>query len=207
MPIEITCSCGKRLQVGNEFAGRQGQCPACGALLLIRDRDATVPASSPETAQAANESAGLDNRFGPGWLECGVTPAAGAPGDSPDVEGDGSKENENVKLTAVGCVLTLLSVAVIFGVAIPIVRWRDPLTREPLPRIVAIIAPLLIGATVNGIASLLLKLVGLPSWSKQAAPSRAAHGLLDTWQPGSRGLSYGCHRWKGHAAKSLRPGI
>jgi hypothetical protein len=167
MPIEITCSCRKRLQVGNEFAGRQGQCPACGALLLIPDRDPTVAASSPESAQAVNESAGLDNLFGPGWLERGVTPAAGAPVDSPSVEGNGGKENENVELTAVGYVLTLLTVAVIFGVAIPIVRWRDPVTGESLPRIVAIIAPLLIGAAVNGIATLLLKLVGLPIWSKQ----------------------------------------
>jgi hypothetical protein len=167
MPIEITCSCGKRLQVGNEFAGRQGQCPACGALLLIPDHDAPVAASSPETAQAANESAGLDNLLGPAWLEGGVMPAAGPAAASPDVEGSGGKEDENVKLTAVGYVLTLLTTAVIFGVAIPIVRWRDPVTREPLPRIVAIIAPLLIGATVNGIASLLLKLVGLPPWSKQ----------------------------------------
>jgi hypothetical protein len=167
MAIEITCSCGRRLQVGNEFAGRQGQCPACGALLLIPDRDTTVAASSPESAPAVNESAGLDNLFGPGWLERGVTPAAGAPVDSPNVEGDGGKENENVKLTAVGYVLTLLSVALIVGVAIPIVRWRDPVTGEPLPRMVAIFAPLLIGATVNGIGSFLLKLVGLPTWSKQ----------------------------------------
>src|SRR5262249_51646082 len=53
MPIELTCSCGKRLQVSGEFAGRQGQCPACGGLLQIPERDATVTGVAPSSDEAA----------------------------------------------------------------------------------------------------------------------------------------------------------
>ena len=73
---------------------------------------------------------------------------------------------DNAKLTAAGCVLTLLSVAVIFVVAIPIVRWRDAETGRPLPRTIAIFTPLLIGAAFNGIGTVLLRVVGLRIWSK-----------------------------------------
>ena len=74
--------------------------------------------------------------------------------------------DKNAKPTGVGCVLTLLTVAVIIGVAIPIVQWRDALTGEPLPRELAILAPLLVGAAFHGIGTLLLRLVGLRIWSK-----------------------------------------
>jgi hypothetical protein len=71
------------------------------------------------------------------------------------------KKDDKEKLTGAGCVLTLLSVAVIFGVAIPIVHWRDPETGQPLPRTIAILAPILIGATFHGIGTLILRMVGL----------------------------------------------
>jgi hypothetical protein len=70
------------------------------------------------------------------------------------------------KLTGVGCVLTLLTVAVIFSVAIPIVQWRDAETGRPLPRAVAIFAPFLIGAVFNAIGIGLLRLLGLRILSK-----------------------------------------
>jgi hypothetical protein len=76
------------------------------------------------------------------------------------------EKNDKENLTGVGCVLTLLSVAVIFVVAVPIVQWRDALTGEPLPRELAILAPLLVGAAFHGIGTLLLRLVGLRIWSK-----------------------------------------
>jgi len=78
-----------------------------------------------------------------------------------------SPDDDKAKPTCVGCVLMLLSVAVIFGVALPIVRWRDPATGQPLPRYVAIVTPLLIGAAVHGIGSLFLKLIGVRVWSKR----------------------------------------
>jgi hypothetical protein len=123
MLIELTCSCGKRLQVSAESAGAQGQCPACGERLQIPKRDINV-------------------------------------NGGPAIE---DKEN----LTGVGCVLTLLSVVVIFAVALPIVRWRDPLTGNPFPKEVAIATPVLIGAAVYGIGSLFLKLIGVRVWSKR----------------------------------------
>ena len=74
--------------------------------------------------------------------------------------------DDNAKPTVAGYVLTLFSVAVIFGVAIPIVQWRDPTTHEPMPRIVAIALPFILGAAFHGIGTLLLRLMGLRIWSK-----------------------------------------
>jgi hypothetical protein len=74
-------------------------------------------------------------------------------------------DDKKAKLTGVGCVLTLLTVAVIFGTALPIVQWRDPETGRPLPRMIAIFTPFLIGAAFNGICAGLLRLVGIRVWS------------------------------------------
>ena len=74
-------------------------------------------------------------------------------------------EDDKGKLTAVGCVLTLLSTAVIFGVALPIVQWRDPETGQQLPGMVAILTPILIAAVFNGIGTGFLRLLGLRTWA------------------------------------------
>jgi hypothetical protein len=71
---------------------------------------------------------------------------------------------DNGKLTAAGCVLTLLTVAVIFGSALPIVQWRDPETGQGLPRTVAIFTPFLIGAAFYGLVTGLLWIVGIRTW-------------------------------------------
>jgi hypothetical protein len=84
--------------------------------------------------------------------------------------------DDDTKLTAVGCVLTLLTVAVIFGVAIPIVQWRDVETGRPLPRTVAILTPFLIGAIFNAIGIGLLRLLGLRIWSKSEQDDSATLG-------------------------------
>jgi hypothetical protein len=76
------------------------------------------------------------------------------------------EDDDKAKLTNVGCVLTFLSVIIIFGVALPIVQWRDPATGLPLRRPIAILAPILIGAIFHGIATFLLRLIGLPVWSR-----------------------------------------
>ena len=76
-------------------------------------------------------------------------------------------DDDKAKLTCAGCVLTLLTVAVIFGVALPIAHWRDPATGQPLPRQIALLAPILIGAAVHGIGSLFLRLIGLRVWARQ----------------------------------------
>ena len=170
MLIELTCSCGMRLQVSAEFAGRQGQCPACGERLEIPKRDTTVTgvvASSAEVAQAVFGAPGLAEPKGRGAPEDAVTPLAGSAADLHAREGGGPAIEDKAKLTGVGCVLTLLSFAVILGAALPIAHWRHPATGQPLPRVVAILAPVLIGAAVHGIGSLFLKLIGIQVWSKR----------------------------------------
>jgi hypothetical protein len=170
MLIELTCSCGKRLQVSDEFAGRQGQCPACGARLQIPKRDAIVTRVAPTSDEAARPvfaAPGLPGPEGPGAPDDAGTPAAASAASLHAMERGGPVEDHKTKLTNVGCVLTLLSVAVMFGVAVPIVHWRDPATGQALPRAIAILAPVLIGAAVHGIGSLLLRLLGLPVWAER----------------------------------------
>jgi hypothetical protein len=170
MPIELSCSCGKQLQVSEEFSGRQGQCPACGGLLRIPERKDTMPTETPSSdvaAQAVFAATGLPSPKGPDAPEDVVTRTAGSAAELHARETGASEADDNGKLTAAGCVLTLLSVAVIVGVALPIVRWRDPETGLPLPRSMAILSPLLIGAAFHGIGSFLLKFLGLPVWSKR----------------------------------------
>jgi hypothetical protein len=84
-----------------------------------------------------------------------------------DLERGRSAVEDKAKLTGVGCVLTLLSFAVILGAALPIAHWRHPATGQPLPRVVAILAPVLIGAVVYGIGTLFLRLIGVRVWSKR----------------------------------------
>jgi hypothetical protein len=72
---------------------------------------------------------------------------------------------ENERLTPAGCVLAALSFAVTLVLAVPIVMWRDSDGR-PLPRVVAICAPLLIGAVFHGIGTAILWVFGLKVLSK-----------------------------------------
>jgi hypothetical protein len=81
-------------------------------------------------------------------------------------KGEGGADAKE-KLTGVGCVLMLFSLAVIVAVALPIMRWRDPQTGAPLPRMAAILCPILIGAVVQEIGSRLLRCLGLRVWSKR----------------------------------------
>lgn len=71
-------------------------------------------------------------------------------------------DNRNSQPTVAGCLLLLVSLAVIFGVAIPVVRWRNSETGRLLPRMVAIVVPVLAGAIVHGLGTAILKIVGLP---------------------------------------------
>jgi len=70
------------------------------------------------------------------------------------------------KPTTAGCIVTLLTLVVILGMAISIVQWRDAATERPLPQDVAIAAPFLVGAVFFWICTVLLKLVGLRIWSQ-----------------------------------------
>jgi hypothetical protein len=76
------------------------------------------------------------------------------------------EDDAGSRLTAPGCLLTLFSTAVILVSAVPIVSWRDPASKLPLPRSVAIAVPLVVGAFCFGIGSAILKVLGLPVWAK-----------------------------------------
>lgn len=43
MSISVACTCGKKLSVKDEFAGKRGKCPACGAMLTIPQPVKPVP--------------------------------------------------------------------------------------------------------------------------------------------------------------------
>jgi hypothetical protein len=47
MPIDLTCSCGKKATVKDELAGKKGKCPACGNVLTV-----PVP-SAPDSEESA----------------------------------------------------------------------------------------------------------------------------------------------------------
>ena len=64
--------------------------------------------------------------------------------------------------TAAGCLLMVVCLAVIGGVAFYLVTWRDPDTGRALPQKVAIFVPLLAGAVCYGIGAAILKILGLP---------------------------------------------
>jgi hypothetical protein len=53
MPIQLTCSCGRKLQAQDEHAGRRVKCPACGAEMTVpkADEDAVQPAEVTEPAK------------------------------------------------------------------------------------------------------------------------------------------------------------
>jgi hypothetical protein len=69
------------------------------------------------------------------------------------------------ELTRAGCVVTFLSFAVTVGVAVPIVCSLASI-QPPLPRMVIIAAPLIVGALFNAVVTYLLRLVGIRTWAK-----------------------------------------
>jgi hypothetical protein len=84
------------------------------------------------------------------------------------------KQDDKAKLTAAGCVVTLLSAVVIFGLAVPVVHWHDPATGHRLPLEAAVWIPILAGACFHGAASFVLWLLGIPVWSRQPADDTPA---------------------------------
>jgi hypothetical protein len=75
MPIEFRCrQCGKLLRTGDETAGRQAQCPACGAL-------STIPGPGPVIPEPAEAGPPQVPPLAPLGLEVPISPdpAAGSP--------------------------------------------------------------------------------------------------------------------------------
>ncbi len=52
MAIVLHCPCGRKLQIREEFAGQEGQCPACGRTLAIPREDNSAPREWPAPAAA-----------------------------------------------------------------------------------------------------------------------------------------------------------
>jgi hypothetical protein len=170
MPIELTCSCGKRLHASDDYSGRQGRCPACGRLLTIPERNEAVAGVVPFSDKAAQAVFAAPELPGPkhaSGSEGAETPSTRSAPETRDGERGDSGIDDNRQLTGLGCVVTLLSVAVVFAVAVPIVRWREPATGQPMPRFVAIISPVLIGATIQAVVSLFLRFLGFPIWKER----------------------------------------
>jgi hypothetical protein len=71
-------------------------------------------------------------------------------------------DDKGERATVAGCLLMFVCVAVIAGVALYVATWRDADSKLPIPRKVAILAPLLAGALCFGIGSAILRFFGLP---------------------------------------------
>jgi hypothetical protein len=70
-------------------------------------------------------------------------------------------EKEKGRPTLAGALLMVISLGIIVCVAVPVVTWRDPESGMPLPRMVAILAPILAGALFYGAGTGVLKLFGI----------------------------------------------
>src|SRR5437660_392883 len=88
MPIELTCSCGKLLRVADEYAGRQGQCPACGRLLDIPSSESALAGLGPTAAEERQRliaNAGLGGIEEPAAPESTLPPLPGLSPEGPQV--------------------------------------------------------------------------------------------------------------------------
>jgi hypothetical protein len=72
-----------------------------------------------------------------------------------------SEADDNSQLTFAGCLLVLLSLAVIVAVALTLVRWRDPDSGETLPGEALVLIPVVAGALFCAIVGGLLRMLGV----------------------------------------------
>jgi hypothetical protein len=71
------------------------------------------------------------------------------------------KDEDNQEPTLAGCLLMVVSVALVLGSAVPIIRWCSPDSGEPMPQELAI-APILLGSLCYGIGAAILRILGVP---------------------------------------------
>jgi hypothetical protein len=62
MAILLTCPCGRKLKIKEEFAGQEGQCPACGATLMIPYANEVPEVALAEPAPVAAPQPGAEQR-------------------------------------------------------------------------------------------------------------------------------------------------
>jgi hypothetical protein len=77
-----------------------------------------------------------------------------------------SEGDDNNQPTFAGCLLMLLSLAVIVVVALTLVRWRDPNSGQTLPRDALIWIPVVAGALFYAIVGGLLRMLGVRALPK-----------------------------------------
>jgi hypothetical protein len=82
-----------------------------------------------------------------------------------------SAGDDNNQITFAGCLLVLLSLAVIVAVALTLVQWRDPNSGEPLDRDVLVMTPVVAGALFCAIVGGLLRMLGVRVLAKSMKQS------------------------------------
>jgi hypothetical protein len=59
MPIIVSCKCGRRLQIQDEYAGQRGQCPGCGHTFDLPGAPPAEEAESPAASSPAGDDTAL----------------------------------------------------------------------------------------------------------------------------------------------------
>ncbi len=78
MPIKVTCQCGKRLTVKDEFAGKRVKCPGCGGPLL-------VPHPQVEAVNPTSDDTGqLSDLLDDAGVRAGINRCPGCGAEMPD---------------------------------------------------------------------------------------------------------------------------
>jgi len=80
-------------------------------------------------------------------------------------------DEKNLQPTLAGCLLTVLSLAVLGGLALLAVRWREPDSDEPLDKEIVVLLVILGWALFYGIGSAILTSLGLPIFKPKKAQS------------------------------------
>jgi hypothetical protein len=57
MSVILQCSCGKTLQVAEQYRGKKAKCPACGNILLVEDADTAIQTEIPAKSQVPSDDA------------------------------------------------------------------------------------------------------------------------------------------------------
>ena len=74
MAIDVTCaSCKTRFQVSDKFAGKQGPCPKCKAVIKVPDKSQQVVIHEPEAAAGTKTSTGQPIFKPIAWKETRLT--------------------------------------------------------------------------------------------------------------------------------------
>jgi hypothetical protein len=76
------------------------------------------------------------------------------------------EDDKDGQSSVAGCLLMVVCLAVIGGVACYVVTWRDADSGRPLPRDAAILVSLFAGALCYGIGTAILRILGLPIVTK-----------------------------------------